>query len=116
MSFPKFTNDGKYLEILFADEMLSSLGGRQDDHMNYFTSRMLLLLESHPVLNKDAYYSITKKVIRSYFRDFDYYPDTFRPTFLINDIIRFWKTLCLNYEYDRNRLNAQELDDIEQTV
>jgi hypothetical protein len=25
------------------------------------------------------------------------------PVFLVNDIIRFWKTLCLNYEHKRNR-------------
>jgi hypothetical protein len=27
----------------------------------------------------------------------------FRPVFLANDITRFWKTLCLNYEHKRNR-------------
>ncbi len=116
LEFPKFTDDGKYLEILYLDELLTFLGGRQDDFMNYFTARMLLLLESHPLLNKSTYGDVIMKIIMSYFRDYDYYPETFQPTFLINDIIRFWKTLCLNYEYERNRLSSHGLDDLEQTV
>lgn len=116
MGFPKFTDDGKYLEILYSHELLGSLGGRQDDYLNCFTARMLLLLESYPILNTSCYIDIVKNVIASYFRDYQYYPNTFRPTFLINDIIRFWKTLCLNYEYDRNRLISNDLDDVAQTV
>ena len=116
MNLPTLTDDGKYLEILFSDEMLTHLGGRDDDYTNCFTARMLLLLESTPLLNQKCYDSVIDKVVSSYFRDFQYYPDTFRPTFLINDIMRFWKTLCLNYEHARNLLKAEGLDDVEQTV
>lgn len=40
----------------------------------------------------------------STFRDFADHPTTFQPTFLTNDILRFWRTLTLNYEHKRLKL------------
>jgi hypothetical protein len=37
-------------------------------------------------------------VIDSYWRDFEDHRRDFRPTFLVNDISRFWKGLCVSYE------------------
>ena len=45
--------------------------------------------------------------MKTYFRDYEHHPKDFRPTFLINDIIRFWKTLCLNYEHKRNEAESR---------
>ena len=39
--------------------------------------------------------------MKFYFADFERNRDTFRPTFLLNDILRFWRTLTLNYEHKR---------------
>src|SRR5207302_2585843 len=44
MSFPKFSNDCQYLVILHTADITSYLGSPADDHENYFTARMLLLL------------------------------------------------------------------------
>jgi len=44
--------------------------------------------------------TIDEGVKTTYYRDADDRPD-FLPAFLINDITRFWKTLCLNYEHSR---------------
>jgi hypothetical protein len=44
-------------------------------------------------------------VIDLYWRDAS--DDTsFKPTFLINDLIRYWKTLCLSHETDREQDSA----------
>lgn len=103
MDLPPFSNDGEYLKILYLDDMLSMLGGPADDFHNYFTARMLLLLESTPLANNDRFREMSEAVIESYFRDYPDHSKEFRPVFLINDILRFWKTLCLNYEHRRNR-------------
>jgi len=84
-------------------KMLAELGGREDDHRNYFTARMLLMLESHPLVNEEAYNHAIGKIVDAYCRDYPTHATEFRPTFLINDIIRYWKTMCLNYEHKRNR-------------
>lgn len=116
MDFPEFTNDGQYLQILFLDDMLRQLGGRHDDYVNHFTARMLLLLESYPIFNKPVYSECIAKIVESYFRDYKDFPSSFRPTFLVNDILRFWKTLCLNYEYERNIAETRTGDAIKHTV
>ncbi|WP_298435966.1 hypothetical protein [uncultured Jannaschia sp.] len=105
LEFPKFSNDGEYLRVVQKDDILTNLGGRDDDHLNFFTTRMLLLLESRCVHGEHVYLRIVEDVIASYFRDYPDHKQEFSPTFLINDILRFWKTLCLNYEHRRNQPN-----------
>ncbi len=103
LGFPAFSNDAQYLQIHLLDEMLDQLGGPEDDSRNFFTARMLLLLESRPVFGDANYRLILEKIIDSYFRDFHDHTGDFRPLFLVNDVLRFWKTMCLNYENKRNR-------------
>ncbi|WP_287742726.1 nucleotidyltransferase domain-containing protein [Methylobacterium sp.] len=102
MRMPPPSNDGEFLKILQLKDMLDSLGGRHDDYKNHFTTRMLLLLESVPLLGMQSYENIVSEIINSYLRDYENHAENFRPTFLVNDILRFWKTLCLNYEHRRN--------------
>ncbi|HKS74817.1 MAG TPA: nucleotidyltransferase domain-containing protein, partial [Terriglobales bacterium] len=103
LGFPPFSNDAQYLEVHSLQEMLDKLGGAEDDFKNLFTARMLLLLESRPIYGENAYRKILISIIDAYFRDFHDHTGDFRPLFLVNDILRFWKTLCLNYENRRNR-------------
>jgi hypothetical protein len=110
MSFPKFSNDCEYLEILRTDKILENLGGRIDDHENYFTARMLFLLESQCLFGEQTFKAITNEIVRSYFKDFPDHPLTFQPIFLMNDICRFWKTLLLNYEHKRHGGDGPELE------
>jgi hypothetical protein len=107
MEFPPFSNDAQYLEIHQLKEMLDKLGGAEDDFKNFFTARMLLLLESRPVYGDVAYKRILSEIVGAYFRDYHDHTGDFRPLFLVNDILRFWKTLCLNYENRRNRVEER---------
>jgi predicted nucleotidyltransferase len=108
MGFPKFSNDCEYLVVLYTDDILSNLGSRTDDHENYFTARMLLLLESHCLYGDDTFEAITKEIVKSYFKDYPDHRETFLPMFLLNDICRFWKTLLLNYENKRGLQEESE--------
>ena len=101
MGFPPFSGDGRYLDVHYLDRMEEVLGSPEDDSLNVFTARMLLLLESRPVFAAERYERILQAVIDFYYRDFDDHAVDFRPTFLLNDILRFWRTLTLNYEHDR---------------
>jgi hypothetical protein len=108
MDFPKFSNDCEYLVLLYTDEIRSNLGGRIDDHGNYFTARMLFLLEGRSLFGDETFQTITGNIVSSYFKDFPDHPLTFQPIFLINDICRFWKTMLLNYEHKRHLGGAPE--------
>ncbi len=100
LNFPEFSNDGMFLKILSFPEMEKTIGHPKDDEKNLFTSRMLMLLESKPLFNDSLYDSQLSEIIGFYFRD-NINRSSFKPLFLLNDILRFWRTLCLNYEIVR---------------
>jgi hypothetical protein len=99
--FPDFSNEGEYLKFLHIEDILKHIGGREDDYHNALTARMLLMLESEFLYNKPLFEKFRSDVIERYFIDFHQHSAEFRPIFLLNDILRFWRTMCLNYEHNR---------------
>ncbi|MCA1546646.1 nucleotidyltransferase domain-containing protein [Bradyrhizobium sp. BRP19] len=66
MDFPKFSNDGHFLKLLFLDDILENLGSPADDYHNHFTARMLLLLESKPIYGVNIYNRLLRETTNSY--------------------------------------------------
>ena len=98
LGFPEFSGDGRYLDHHSIYEFTSTMGTEKDDVANTFTARLLLLLESRPLLEDAVYDEIVLDVIESYWRDYQDHQATFMPAFLANDILRIWRTFCVNYE------------------
>lgn len=105
LGFPKFSRDCQYLSIMSTEDMFDNLGSSIDDHQNFFTARMLLLLESKCLYGEEQYENLIDSVIKYYYRDYNQHETNFRPTFLLNDICRYWKTILLNYE---NRISKKK--------
>jgi hypothetical protein len=110
LGFPKFSNDCQYLKISHSDDIVKNLGGPIDDYRNYFTTRMLLILESKCIYGEETYSQIVKEFLKTYFSDYPDHSDTFQPVFLLNDIHRYWKTLLLNYENKRGEVSDDGSD------
>ena len=98
LGLPEFSGDGEYLTHHTRGELLDTLGKPEDDANNTFTARLLLLLESAPLIGEVAYRRIVDDVIASYWRDYQDNKNDFVPAFLANDILRMWRTFCVNYE------------------
>lgn len=98
LGFPPFDGDGRFLDLHSITELVSALGKPEDDASNRFTARLLLLLESTVLVEEAVYKSIIKKVVSAYWRDFNDHTNEFKPIFLANDILRLWRTFCVNYE------------------
>jgi Putative nucleotidyltransferase DUF294 len=113
MGFPPFSGDGRYLGVQYVGEMENVLGSPEDDSLNAFTARMLLLLESQPVYDEPTYLRLLERIVDFYYRDYSDHADTFLPTILLNDILRFWRTLTLNYEHHRLKLLQLVGDELE---
>jgi len=96
--FQEFSGDGEYLIHYTVDELVKSLGHPNDDASNTFTARLLLLLESKPLLGPEVYWEAIDLVIAAYWGDFTDHKSEFVPAFLANDILRIWRTFCVNYE------------------
>ena len=80
------------------DELVRNIGLDADTNTN-LTRRMLLLLESRPVTGLDAYSRCFGSVLDAYLGHGvrDYRP----PRFLLNDLIRYWRTICVDFEGKR---------------
>ena len=111
LRFPALTRDGEYLKVHELQDIRETLGGPRDDYENRFTARMLLLLESRPLSQNGAYDKLVQRVIEFYFRDYHDHEKDFRAIFLLNDIVRYWKTMCLNYEHKREFKQLQNIRD-----
>jgi hypothetical protein len=96
LGYPQFMNR-RYVKVYDLGDLLRKTGSPQDDSENYFTARMLLLLEAQPLVNDQTFRQIRDQILSQYFRD-ERGKSSYRPLFVLNDILRFWRTLCLNYE------------------
>lgn len=101
LQLPPFSGDGRFLKVHELDDLIKATGDSRDDSENLFTARLLLLLESQALSNEPLYEQALQRVLENYFRDGKGRRD-FQPLFLLNDILRYWRTLCLNYERDRS--------------
>lgn len=110
LKFPEFSNDGEFLKIFKYNEVTGIIGSPSDDHHNWFTARMLFILESKCIYNQEKYDDFIKRIFQFYLRDKDH--NNFKLYFLLNDILRFWRTLCLNYEASRTRQKKWEKKNI----
>lgn len=98
LGIPEFSGDGEYLTHYTVAELVRALGTPADDANNTFTARLLLVLESRPLIGPDVYREAIEETIAAYWRDFAGHETNFAPAFLANDILRLWRTFCVNYE------------------
>lgn len=108
LGIPEFSGDGRYLIHYSVHEFTKTLGTPEDDVTNTFTARLLLLLESCPLLEQAVYKDVTEEVIAAYWRDYEDHKSDFMPAFLANDILRLWRTFCVNYEARTERVPDDE--------
>src|SRR5690606_39931962 len=74
------------------------LGSPLDDTTGALNRRMLLLLESRPLANEDAYHALIDQTIKAYWKNHDQHPTDYLPIVLVNDIVRHWRIVLLNHE------------------
>jgi hypothetical protein len=113
LRFPEFSQDGRFLQHHTARRLIRSTGNQVDDYENTFTARLLLLLESRPLAGREIHARIIDDVIERYWREFPDYYDCFMPAYLANDILRYWRTLCLNYEASTSERSKTEQTPLE---
>jgi len=108
LGIPEFSGDGRYLTHYSVHEFTKTLGTPEDDVTNTFTARLLLLLESCSLLEESVYAEVIEDVIAAYWRDYEDHKTNFMPAFLANDILRLWRTFCVNYEARTERIPEEQ--------
>jgi len=110
----KFKNpnaDGAFGALVFGHELIHCIGGMHDTNAN-LTRRVLLLLESASVETKpDARLSPRERLMRAilqrYFEEEANFPGKrFFPRFFTNDVVRYWRTIAVDYAAKTNERGA----------
>jgi predicted nucleotidyltransferase len=87
---------GAFAQVISRASLLKNVGGDEDDNQN-LTRRMLLLLEGDWLSNQSEFEKLRGEIIQRYV---DATPkDHQLALFLLNDIIRFWRTMTVDYAY-----------------
>lgn len=92
------SNDASFLKLHAAEHLIERLGEPRDDTENTFTVRMLLLLESRALLGESAHAELARKSLDAYWKNTEAHREDYLPIILLNDVIRYWRMLLLNYE------------------
>lgn len=71
---PELDANGEYASLVTAESLFESLGSPLDDETGALTRRMLLLLESRPVVNEAAYQDLILQTIRAYWKNEGQHP------------------------------------------
>lgn len=89
-------------------DLVHKIGGEDDLNSNT-TRRVLLLFESLPVSNREAYDRVRRQILRRYLEDdrgLLYAAGEIRiPRFLINDLTRYWRTITVDFVYKQRADN-----------
>lgn len=107
LKLPDLDGDGGFLKVHPISQYLVGLGKPSDDAQNTFTGRLLLLLESKPLFGERVYKQAIKECVDRYWIDYADHSESFLPAFLMNDVLRFWRTLCVNYEVGEDQVPSK---------
>jgi predicted nucleotidyltransferase len=96
--------EGTFGGLAFSHDIIHNIGGEDDTNKNT-TQRVLLLLESSPVGLRDAYDRVIRQVLNRYIiEDWGWIYDKVKvPRFLLNDIVRYWRTIAVDFGYKRKQ-------------
>jgi hypothetical protein len=87
--------------MAFSHEIVHHIGGQPDSNRN-LTQRILLLLEATCIRSVGNELSpfdrVARQVLRRYLAG-DAQDPTRIPRFLLNDIVRYWRTVCVDFAY-----------------
>ncbi|KAF0146016.1 MAG: hypothetical protein FD156_384 [Nitrospirae bacterium] len=79
------------------NDMHKNIGG-EDDTNPYITNRILFLLESECLYGLPFYSLAYKNILKKYLNDVLKFKKQ-SPRFLLSDIIRYYRTICVDYEF-----------------
>jgi hypothetical protein len=75
---------------------LAAVIGQDAEGTRELTQRMLLLLESAPLAGADVHDRALDALLATYLDD--HVKDRHPPRFLLNDVVRYWRTICVDFE------------------
>jgi predicted nucleotidyltransferase len=102
---------GVFGKMVGSHDLVHNIGGEDDLNSNT-TRRVLLLLESLPIGNREAYDRVRRQILRRYLEDdrglTHASSDVRVPRFLLNDLTRYWRTVTVDFVYKQRAENDKK--------
>lgn len=95
-NFPMPNPQGLFSQPIDINEITTTIGSK-DDTLFELARRMVLLLEIRCVYNEPLYRKAIHNVLSTYLR-YQYKEPDKQPLFLLNELIRYFRSICVNYE------------------
>lgn len=98
--------EGAFGGMAFSHDIIHKIGG-QDDTNDNITKRILLLSESRAIGNSIAYDRVLLNILHRYMEDDISISKSSSkkrfnlPRFLLNDVVRYWRTMAVDYAHKR---------------
>lgn len=93
---------GVFAKATNRKKLLKSVGDAAEQY-EVFGKRLLLLLETQPVFNDENYTQLIDSIVDSYAAKYVERDPKKEWTFLLNDLIRYFRSLAVNYQWDFNK-------------
>jgi len=102
---------GVFGKMVGSHDLVHNIGGEDDLNSNT-TRRVLTLLESLPIGNREAFDRVRRQLLRRYLEDdrgIRYSSGNVRiPRFLLNDLTRYWRTVTVDFVYKQRAENDKK--------
>lgn len=108
---------GMFGQITFSHDLIHYIGG-QDDTNHNLSRRILLILESRKLLlngskpsDLTAYDRVVRGIIQQYVDNDSGFSASKKenvPRFLLNDFIRFWRTMCVDFAFKQREQQGKK--------
>jgi predicted nucleotidyltransferase len=90
--------EGLFAQPCTIETLCGQVGSFYED-IKTVGKRLLLLLESQPVYEDKEYHNISQRILEKYSAHYTQEDPTKEWTFLLNDLIRYFRALCVNYQF-----------------
>lgn len=90
---------GIFIRPISREQIVSIAGDMKETYAD-LSRRVLLLLESKSALNEREYDTVLEEVLGKYAEDV-VYQNNKNFVFLLNDVIRYFRSICVNYQYTK---------------
>jgi predicted nucleotidyltransferase len=97
---------GMFGTVISAPDLTERIGLEGDTNVTH-SRRILLLEESVSIYAPDLHASLVRAVLKRYLLDYEEEPKAGVPRFLLNDVERYWRTICVDYQAKRWTLRRE---------
>jgi len=95
----RMASPGAFSSFCVLEDLLSNIGGdKETNHL--LTQRVSLLVEGQGLSKNSFFRRARKRILDEYLKELQ--PIGRRPIFLVNDLARYYRTVCVDYEYKKN--------------